>query len=95
MPSLGSLQGFQIRLIFFFPSEENRTGLLNISEHLTNASVKVKGLINRTTKRPTVCSSCIIFYIITSVSPKVFPSAEPRCFELWLSFFFFFLNSSI
>lgn len=75
---------------FFFPSEENRTGLLNISEHLTNATVKVKGFINRTTKGPTVCSFCIIFYIITSVSPKVFPSAEPRCFELWLSYFFFF-----
>lgn len=94
MPSLGSLQGFQVRLIFFFFSEENRTGLLNISEHLTNATVKVKGFINRITKRPTVCSFCIIFYIITSVPPKVFPSAEPDVLNFGFPIFFF-LESSI
>lgn len=88
MPSLGSLQGFQIRLIFFFSQRGKQDRFVKHFRALDKCYCESKRFRKQNNKE-TVCSFCIIFYIITSASPKVFPSAEPRCFELWLSFFFF------
>lgn len=83
MPSLGSLQGFQMRLIFQRGKQDR------FVTHFTAFDKRYcesKRFINRITKRPTVCSFCIIFYIIISVSPKLFPRSQ---MFLNCGFFFF------